>query len=176
MKKIFRMLLCMLMVAPCFPLTSSTNVDTVQHTSNTGKWDELHTIYIHINRIWVYDCSDKRGDEPGEFVFYIIAFPGFQYSKSPIYDLDDNQPQTSYNLGLIGSIPTQYTPQYIIIQAIEEDNRADFDFNDPLSRIIIKFDPPDGEYTPNHPYSEPVIRWIGRPYFEADISISFYHR
>ena len=183
-KKIIGILVCTLVIATCLPVTGTINSDKNIENDQvierdtlivTPIWDDQYTIYINIFKIWVFDCSDTQAEEPAEFFFHIFAFPAFRHIKTNIYEVTDNHPETSYDFGLIGSISTHFTPQVIVIQAMEEDKKFDLNPNDVLGRIVIKLAPPKGEYSPSNPYSEPKIRWKALPYFEADISISFYH-
>jgi hypothetical protein len=172
-KKILGMFVCMLVIATCLPVTGAIDVKKNPNQDITPFYDREHNINIYINKCWVYECQDEHN--PGEYFFHILVFPAFQYVKTDIYEVDDTHPQSSHNFGKLASIPVKFTPQFILIVAMEEDKQFDNNPNDYLGRIIIKLAPPKGDYSPSNPYSLPLVRWNAKPSFEADVAISFHY-
>jgi len=162
-----------LVLANCLPVTAKIIDDKNPSESVTPFYNVDHNIHININKCWVYQCCDEHN--PGEFFFHIIVFPAFKFKTTDIYEVEDTHPQSSHNFGRLASIPVQFTPQFILIIAMEEDKKTDLNPNDYLGYIVIKLAPPKDDYTPAKPYSHPLVRWDANPVFEADISISFYH-
>ena len=162
-----------LVLATCLPVTATMEDYKNPSKDTTPFYNIDHNIHININKCWVYECCDESN--PGEFFFHIFVFPAFKYKKTDIYEVEDTHPQSSHNFGRLASFPVQFTPQTILIIAMEEDKKTDLNPNDYLGKIVIKLAPPKGEYTPGSPYSHPLVRWDAKPVFEADVSISFYH-
>jgi hypothetical protein len=173
-KKIIGMFFCMLVIATCLPVTGTIDLDKNTSQGITPFYEKEHNINININKCWVYECQDEHN--PGEYFFHIIVFPAFQYVKTEEYSVDDTHPQSSHNFGRLASIPVRFTPQFILIIAMEEDQKIDANPNDYLGRIMIKLAPPKDDYSPSNPYSLPLVRWNAKPSFEADVAISFYHQ
>jgi len=176
MKKLLGMVVCMLVLATCLPVTATINDNTHPSAGTTPFWNKEHTISIYINKIWVFESGDSGiGKEPGEYFFIIFVFPLFKHVKTKIYEVDDEHPQSSYNFGKIAEFTTRFTPVTIIILAIEEDKKDDLNQNEFMDYTNIRFKPPKGDYPPSNPYSEPIVTWKAGQYFEAQISIGFHY-
>jgi len=172
--KIIEIFICMLLISICLTVTATIDDNKNPREGVTPFYPIDHNIYININKCWVYECQDEHN--PGEFFFHIFVFPAGKYVKTDVYEVSDNHPQSSHDFGRLASIPAQFTPQYILIIAMEEDKKTDLNSNDYLGYILIKLAPPKDNYPPAKPYSHPLVRWDAKPTFEADISISFYHQ
>ena len=137
-------------------------------------WNPEHVVGIHIDKLYVYDSSDRGdGQEPGEYFFKIYAIPQLWHFTTDIYEVDDKTPDIPYHPDKLGAFKTKFTPQIIIILAFEEDKAHDLNSNDFLDWIVIRYKPPRGDYPLNNQYFE-IFNWVN-PYFKAVTKIYFYH-
>ena len=138
----------------------------------TPFWDPEHTVSIHIDKIYVKESGDRNANDPGEYFFKLISIPELWHWTTDIYEVDDETPEVPYDLGKLGAFKTKFTPQWIIILAIEEDKDEGIaNFNDFLGWKIIKFKPPQGDYPKDNPYIE-IVQWENQ-YFKAVTKIYF---
>ena len=135
-------------------------------------WDPEHTASIWIDKIYVYDSGDREAHEPGEYFFKLFAIPQMWHWTTDIYEVGDETPTIPYNLGKIAAFKTKFTPQWIVILALEDDKDEGIaNFNEFLDFTIIKFKPPKGDYPSNDPYME-IIEWENQ-YFKAVTKVFF---
>lgn len=173
-KKMLGLFVCMLMLVICVPATGTIDDDKKDSTEVTPFWDPEHVIGIHIDKLYVYDSSDRGdGEEPGEYFFKLYAIPQFWHFTTEIFEVDDESPNIPYHPDKLGSFRTKFTPQILILLAFEEDKAHDFNQDDFLDWYVIRFKPPKGEYPLSNQYFE-IFEWVN-PFFKAVTKIYFYH-
>lgn len=135
-------------------------------------WDPNHTVSLHIDKIYVYDSGDRNTHDPAELFFRIYSIPKFWLFITDIFLVDDETPEVPYDLGKLGAFSTKFTPQWILILALEDDEgEGPINFNDFLGWKLIKFKPPKGDYPHNDPYIE-IIQWENQ-HFRAVVKVFF---
>jgi len=180
-KKFIGMFVCMLVLATCLPVTGiiedeekpSTEI-TPSITGVTGIWSKEHVLAIMLDKVYVYDCGDRQGYEPGEYFFKMYAFPSLWHWESDIYEVDDDNPEIPYNFYHIGAFKTKFTPQIILVLALEEDKKEDLNFNEFMDWKIFKVNPPRGDYPPNGMYTSDPVVWEN-DYFKAIVKFTFHY-
>ena len=178
--KILVLIVFMLMITiPTISVFGS--VQTIEKTDNekisspkeiTPIWDREHTTAIWIDKIYVYESGDRELNEPGEYFFKLFSIPQMWHWTTDIYEVGDENPTVPYNFGKLGAFKTKFTPQWIIIFALEEDKDEGIaNFNDFLDWKIITFKPPKGDYPSTDPYME-IFDWENQ-YFKAVTKVYF---
>jgi len=147
------------------------NID--DEIGSTIFWNKTHTVSIWIDKIYIFESGDREGNEPGEYFFKIYAFPQFWHHITDNYIVGDEQPEIPYDFGKLGAFKTKFTPQFILILAIDDDrNDGVANFNDFLGWKIIKLKPLKGDFPNNDPYLD-IVKWDNPRFFNAVIKIFF---
>lgn len=163
------------MIATCLPVTGT--MDDAKKTSqgSTPFWNPEHVVGIHIDKLYVYDDSDSGdGEEPGEYFFKLFAIPQMWHWTTDIYEVGDETPEIPYHPDKLGAFKTKFTPQIIVIIAMDEDKAHDLNPNDFLDYKIIRFKPPKGDYPLSNQYFE-IFDWTNN-FFHAVTKIYFYYQ
>jgi len=181
--KIIGIFICMLLVfLPTFPVfgveINDNNISEEKQiiSGDVGKtifWNKSHTVSIWIDKIYVIESGDREGKEPGEYFFKIYAFPQFWHHVTDIYEVSDEHPETPHDFGKLGAFKTKFTPQFILILAIDDDSTDGVaNFNDFLGWKIFKLKPLKGDFPSNDPYLD-IQKWDNPRYFNAVVKLFF---
>ena len=180
-------IVCGLLFASCYQTTGAIMIQeenndiTSKHLSETGMtgvtpfWTKEHVLGIMMDKVYVYESGDREAYEPGEYFFKMYAFPSLWHWESDIYEVGDEHPEIPYNFYHIGAFKTKFTPQIILVLALEEDKKEDLNFNEFMDWKVFRVNPPRGDYPPNGMYiSEPVV-WEN-DYFKAIVKFTFHYQ
>jgi len=180
--KIIGFFICMLLITTTFPVfgieIDSKNVELEKRIINdnvspTIFWNKSHTVSIWIDKIYIIESGDREGKEPGEYFFKMYAFPQFWHWVTDNYIVSDEHPETPYDFGKLGAFKTKFTPQFILILAIDDDsNDGVANFNDFLGWKIFRLKPLKGDFPSSDPYFD-IIKWDNPRYFNAVVKIFF---
>jgi hypothetical protein len=180
-KKLIGMFVCMLMLAICLPVTGTMDDDEkpsagtkLGTTGVTRFWPKEHILAIEMDKVYVYESGDREAYEPGEYFFKIYAFPSLFHWTTDIYEVGDENPDIPYNFHHIASIRTKFTPQIILVLALEEDKKEDLNFNEFMDWKVFKVNIPYGDYPPDGMYTSDPVIWEN-DYFKAVVKFTFHY-
>lgn len=166
----------MLVLATCLPATGTLNVEQTSEDEYTHEnfrgitpfYPNEHYVGIRIPNLNMSYDSDDGTLGSGEFIFKCYAFPRLWSNTSIVYHMSDDV-TVPHHLSTIAHFDTRFTPQFILILCIEQD---DADRDDFCGYKFLRFNPPKGDYKwPNQ--TEIMYTWENY-FFKAEI-IVFMH-
>lgn len=182
-RKIVGIFFSTLFIGSCILLSGTitnnknTDLDLIKSSNKiemTPFWQQEHTVSIWMNQVYVKESGDREAYEPGEYFFKIFAFPQMWHWTTDIYEVGDEHPEDPYSFGKLASFQIKFTPQILILLAIEEDKKEDLNTNEFMDWKVYTFKPPRGDYPSNDPYQTEKMTWENQ-YFKAIWTISFHY-